>query len=414
MASANTRRSRWLIPLAIIGPGVLTAMAGNDAGGISTFSVAGAEFGYATLWLIPIMTIQLMVVQETVSRMGAVTGKGFAALIREKFGLRASLLAMALLLFSNAATSVSEFAGIAAATEVLGVSRYVTVPIAALVVWLLVVRGSYRNVEKILLSLSAIFVTYLIAMFLAKPDWAEVTRATIIPTFISSRAFVLIVIASIGTTVAPWMQFFQQANVVDKGLTAQDIPKLRIDVIAGTVAAGLIAWAIVVTTGTILHPAGIQVEDAASAALALQPVAGEYATILFAVGLGAASLLAACVLPLTAAYAVCEAFGWERGIDRSWSEAPAFNGIYTFVILFGAAFILIPDLNLIAIMVFSQAVGGILLPFLLIYMVRIANDTRLMGGHTNSPLFNGLSWTTILMVIGLTVALVAMTVTGWG
>ena len=414
MATANTKRMRWLLPLAIIGPGMLTAMAGNDAGGISTFSVAGAEFGYATLWLIPIMTLQLAVVQETVSRMGAVTGKGFAALIREKFGLRASLLAMLLLLFSNAATSVSEFAGIAAATEVLGVSRYVTVPIAALVVWLLVVRGSYRNVEKILLSLSAIFVTYLIAMFLAKPDWAEVTRATVIPTFIPSRAFILIVIASIGTTVAPWMQFFQQANIVDKGLTARDIPKLRLDVIAGTVTAGLIAWAIVVTTGTILHPAGIQVKDAASAALALQPVAGEYATILFAVGLGAASLLAACVLPLTAAYAVCEAFGWERGIDRSWSEAPAFNGIYTFVILFGAAFILIPDLNLIAIMVFSQAVGGILLPFLLIYMVRIANDTRLMGGHTNSPLFNGLSWTTILMVIGLTVALVAMTVTGWG
>ena len=414
MASPNTRRRLWLIPLAIIGPGMLTAMAGNDAGGISTFSVAGAEFGYATLWLIPIMTLQLAVVQETVSRMGAVTGKGFAALIREKFGLRASLLAMSLLLFSNAATSVSEFAGIAAATEVLGVSRYVTVPIAALVVWLLVVRGSYRNVEKILLSLSAIFVTYLVAMFLAKPDWAEVTRATVIPTFIPSRAFILIVIASIGTTVAPWMQFFQQANVVDKGLTARDIPKLRIDVIAGTVAAGLIAWAIVVTTGTILHPAGIRIEDAASAALALEPVAGEYATILFAVGLGAASLLAACVLPLTAAYAVCEAFGWERGIDRSWSEAPAFNGIYTFVILFGAAFILIPDLNLIAIMVFSQAVGGILLPFLLIYMVRIANDRRLMGGHTNSPFFNGLSWTTILMVIGLTVALVAMTLTGWG
>jgi Mn2+/Fe2+ NRAMP family transporter len=408
------RRNRLLILLAIIGPGMLTSMAGNDAGGISTLSVAGADFGYSTLWLIPIMTVLLALVQETVSRMGAVTGKGFAALIRERFGLRPSLLAMVLLLFSNMATSVSEFAGIAAATDIMGVSRFVTVPVAALVVWLLVVRGSYRNVEKILLALSAVFIAYIAAMFLAKPDWGEVSMATVIPTFIPTRSFIVLVIAMIGTTIAPWMQFFQQANVVDKGMSEKDISVLRIDVIAGTVAAGAIAWAIVVTTGTVLHPAGVAIESAAGAALALEPVAGPYATTLFALGLGSASLLAACVLPLTAAYAICEAFGWERGIDRSWSEAPAFNAIYTLVIIFGAGFILIPGLNLISIMVFSQAVGGVLLPILLVYMIKIANDRRIMGRHANGPVYNAFSWATVIVVASLTAALVLMTLLGWG
>ena len=414
MKALSNKRTRLFIYLGAIGPGVLTAMAGNDAGGIGTFSVAGAEFGYATLWLIPIMTLQLAIVQETVSRMGAVTGKGFAALIREKFGLRPSLLAMLLLLFSNLATSVSEFAGIAAATDILGVSRYVAVPIVALVVWLLVVRGSYRRVEKVLLGLAAVFITYIIAMFMAKPDWGDVVSSTIVPTFIPSRQFVLLVIALIGTTVAPWMQFFAQANVVDKGASPEDLKLQKLDVIAGAVAAGVIAWAIVVTTGTVLFPEGIRIEDAASAALALEPAAGQYATALFAIGLFAASLLAACVLPLTAAYAICEAFGWERGIDRSWSEAPAFNSIYTFVIVFGAAFILIPNLDLIAILVFSQAVGGILLPFLLIYMVRIANDRHIMGRHVNSKPHNVLLWVTIIVVIALTATLLVMSATGWG
>jgi Mn2+/Fe2+ NRAMP family transporter len=406
------KRARVLVFLGAIGPGVLTAMAGNDAGGISTFSVAGADFGYATLWLIPIMTLQLAIVQETVSRMGAVSGKGFAALIREKFGLRPSLLAMLLLLMSNLATSVSEFAGIAAATSVIGVSKYISVPIAALVVWLLVVRGSYRNVEKILLGLSAVFVAYIAAMALSNPDWGEVIQATVVPTFIPTQGFILIVIAAIGTTVAPWMQFFQQANVVDKGMSSKDIKGLRLDVIAGAVSAGFIAWAIVVTTGTVLFPEGIPVADAASAALALEPALGQYATALFAIGLFSASLLAACVLPLTAAYAVCEAFGWERGLDRSWSEAPAFNSIYTFVILFGAAFVLIPDLDLILLMVFSQFVGGILLPFLLVYMIKIANDQRIMGRYTNTGLHNVVSWATVMVIVALTLVLIGMSVMG--
>lgn len=410
--SADKKRNRALLMLAAIGPGVLTSMAGNDAGGVSTYSVAGAEFGYKTLWLIPLMTLGLIMVQETATRMGIVTGKGFAALIREKFGLRSSLLAMLMLLFSNMATSVSEFAGIAAATEVMGISRYVTVPVAALVVWLLVVRGSYRNVEKVLLALSAVFLAYIAAVFLAKPDWTEVARATVIPSFEANTGFIVLVIALIGTTIAPWMQFFAQSNVVDKGTGVKDLALSRADVIAGSLAAGLVAWAIVVTTGTTLHPAGVQVSDAAAAAQALTPVAGPYATTLFAIGLGSASLLAACVLPLTAAYAVCEAFGWERGIDRSWSEAPAFNSIYTFVILFGAAFVMFPNLDLIAVMVFSQTIGGILLPFLLIYMIRIANDRRIMGRHVNGPLYNLFSWSTVLIVIALTVALIVLTALG--
>ncbi len=401
-----------MLVLAALGPGVIAASAGNDAGGISTYSVAGAQFGYQMLWLIPIMTLVLIVVQEQATRMGAVTGKGFAALIRERFGIRPTLLAMATLLFSNAATSISEFAGIAAAGEILGVSRFVTVPVAALVVWLLVVRGSYRNVEKVFLALSAIFLTYVAAAWLAKPDWAVVARATVVPSFQPTTAFVLLTIAAIGTTVAPWMQFFAQANVVDKGVTVKDLPLQRVDVIVGTVAAGIIAWCIIVTTGTVLHPEGIVIDSAEHAALALAPVAGRYASVLFAIGLAGASLLAACVLPLTSAYAITEAFGFERGIDRTWSEAPVFNGIYSFVIFFGAAFVLLPNLNLIAIMVFSQAVGGILLPFLLIFMMIIINDRRIMGRHVNGRVYNTIGWTTVVVVIALTVVLLGMQVLG--
>ena len=414
-ATTETRRRMSLIAvLAVIGPGIIAASAGNDAGGISTYSVAGADFGYEMLWLIPIMTLSLVVVQEMAVRMGAVTGKGFAALIRERFGIRPSLFAMSALVISNAATSVSEFAGIASAMEILGVSRYIAVPVAALAVWLLVVRGSYRRVEKIMLALSAVFIAYVVSAFLVGPDWAEVARATVVPSVELSSAFVVLSIAMVGTTIAPWMQFFVQSNVVDKGLTARDLKLQRIDVVSGTVAAGFIAWCIVLTTGTVLHRSGVGIETAADAAGALAPVAGAYATQLFALGLLGASLLAACVLPLTASYAVCEAFGFERGIDRSWAEAPVFNGIYTFVIVFGAAFILIPGLNLISIMVFSQVVGGILLPFLLIYMMIIVNDRRIMGRYVNRRGANALGWATIVVVIALTAALLVMTLLGIG
>jgi Mn2+/Fe2+ NRAMP family transporter len=394
-----------LLILAALGPGIVAASAGNDAGGIATYSVGGASFGYATLWMIFVMTFSLVVVQEMAARMGAVTGKGFAALIREKFGVRPTLFAMVALLVSNAATSVAEFAGIAAGMELFGVSKYVAVPVAAIVVWALVVRGSYRNVEKIFLAMSSVFLAYVVAAFLAKPDWGEVMHATFVPQFIPSVDFVLLVVATIGTTIAPWMQFFVQSNIVDKGVSVKDLTLQRVDVIAGAVSANIVAWFIIVTTGTVLYPRGIEISGAEQAAQALAPVAGPYASMLFAVGLVSASLLAACVLPLTASYAITEAFGWERGIDRTWSEAPAFNAIYTFVIVFGAAFVLIPGAPLITIMVLSQAVNGVLLPFLLIYMIKIINDRRIMGRHVNGRASNTLAWVTVVTVIGLTVVL---------
>ncbi len=408
----QTTRARLMATLTIVGPGVVAASAGNDAGGISTYSVAGARYGYSMLWMVLVMTVSLALVQEMAARMGAVSGKGFAALIRERFGVRLTLFAMVCLLASNAATSVAEFAGIAAAMELFGVSKYIAIPIAATVVWLLVVRGSYRNVEKVLLGLSAVFLAYVIAAFVAGPDWCEVARSTVVPQFLPERGFIVLVIATIGTTIAPWMQFFTQSNMVDKGVTAKELSVQRLDVIGGAVAANIVAWFIIITTATVLHPKGVAITDAAQAAEALVPFAGSYASGLFAIGLLSASMLAACVLPLTAAYAICEAFGWERGIDRSWSEAPAFNGIYTFVIAFGALFILLPKLDLIAIMVFSQLINGVLLPFLLLFMIRIINDRRVMGRHVNGRIHNILAWTTVLVVIALTVALIAMVLLG--
>lgn len=408
----KSRKWRMLPLLAALGPGIIAASAGNDAGGIATYSAAGASYGYATLWMILVMTFSLVVVQEMAARMGAVTGKGFAALIRERFGIRPTLFAMACLLASNAATSVAEFAGIAASLELFGVSRYISVPIAAVVVWLLVVRGSYRNVEKMLLALSSVFFAYVIAAFMAKPDWGEVLHATFVPTFIPTSAFVLIVIATIGTTIAPWMQFFVQSNIVDKGVTVKELVYTRIDVISGAIAANIIAWFIIVTTGTVLYPRGITASSAEKAAQALAPVAGQYAGALFAIGLFGASLLAAFVLPLTASYAITEAFGFERGIDKSWSEAPVFNGIYTFVIFFGALLVLVPKAPLISIMVLSQAVNGVLLPFLLIFMMVIINDRRIMGRHVNGRVYNAIGWTTVVVVIALTVVLLGMQVLG--
>lgn len=412
MAAVETknRRRRLVAALAIVGPGVITAMAGNDAGGVTTYSVAGASFGYSTLWMILVMLFALAVVQEMAVRMGCVTGKGLASLIREKFGVRSTLLAMIALLLSNTATSVAEFAGIAAALELFGISKFVAVPIAAVGVWLLVVRGDFKRVEKVLLGLSAVFGLYVVAAFMAKPDWGEVLTATVVPRFTPSVPFVALVIAAIGTTIAPWMQFFAQSNVVDKGLGLKDLRAQRIDAIAGVVAANLVAWFIIITTATVLNPAGIEITSAEQAAAALAPAAGRYASVLFAIGLFGASLLAASVLPLTAAYAITEAFGWERGIDRTWSEAPAFNAIYTFVIFFGAGLVLIPGVPLIQVMVLSQTIGGILLPFMLIFMVRLINDRRIMGAHVNNRWQNALAWGTIVTVIALTVMLFGMQV----
>jgi len=341
-------------------------------------------------------------------RMGAVTGKGLASLIRERFGVRTTLLAMVALLVSNTATSVAEFAGIAAALELFGISKYVSVPVCALVVWFIVVRGDFSRVEKVLLGLSAVFVLYPIAAIMAKPDWGAIARATVVPQFRADTGFIALVIAAIGTTIAPWMQFFAQSNAVDKGLGVEDLKTQRLDTYAGVIAACIVAWFIIIVTGAVLHPAGIEITSAEQAAAALAPVAGDYASILFAIGLFGASLLAASVLPLTAAYAITEAFGWERGLDHSWSEAPVFNGVYTFVIFVGAALVLIPGAPLISLMVLSQTLGGILLPFLLVFMVRLINDRRVMGVHVNSRLQNVFAYGTIITVVALTAMLFGM------
>nr|WP_278799283.1 divalent metal cation transporter [Adlercreutzia caecimuris] len=409
---AKRAPSRLLLILAAMGPGIITAMAGNDAGGISTYSTAGANFGFGTLWVIPIMCVLLIVVETTAGRMGAVTGKGFAALIRERFGIRLAALAMLALLVGNVATTFSEFAGIASGMEMFGVSKYISVPVAALAVWLLVVGGSYKRVQNVFLALSLVFITYIIAAFLAQPNWAEAAHDTVVPTVVGDVGFISLVIAMIGTTIAPWMMFFTQSNVVEKGLTTKDLFSQRVDAVSGTIAACIVAWFIIVTTGAVLFPAGISIDSAADAAAALAPFAGPYAEALFAVGLIAASFLAACVLPLTTAFVICEAFGWEAGVSFKWREAPTFKSIFTFVIAFSAIVVLLPDVNLLAMMLTAQFVNGVILPILLAFMAIISADKRIMGAYRSRRVSKVLLWATVGMVAALTAVLLVMQVMG--
>ena len=408
------KKSKIMVILAAMGPGIITAMAGNDAGGIATYSQVGALFGYKTLWALPLMCILLVVVQLTASRMGAVTGKGYAALIRERFGIRLTALAMVALLIGNVATIISQFAGIAGGMEMFGVSKYVTVPIAALVVWLLVVGGNYKRVERIFLAISLAFITYVIAAVMAQPDWGQALACTFTPVIMNDTNYSSLIIAMVGTTIAPWMIFNMQSNIVEKGMSVDDALPMRVDAISGTVAACLVAWFIVVTTFAVLYPEGVSIESAADAARALEPFAGPYAQMLFAVGLIGASFLAACVLPLTTAFVICEAFGWEAGVDFTWKEAPMFKGILTFVIIFSALIILIPNINLMSIMLFSQFVCGVILPVLLVFMALISSDKRIMGKYVSGRISRVLIWTTVVVVTLLTVALLVMQVLGIG
>nr|WP_247646006.1 divalent metal cation transporter [Adlercreutzia caecimuris] len=409
---AKRAPSRLLLILAAMGPGIITAMAGNDAGGISTYSTAGANFGFGTLWVIPIMCVLLIVVETTAGRMGAVTGKGFAALIRERFGIRLAAFAMLALLIGNVATTFSEFAGIASGMEMFGVSKYISVPVAALAVWLLVVGGSYKRVQNVFLALSLVFITYIVAAFLAQPNWAEAAHDTVVPTVVGDVGFISLVIAMIGTTIAPWMMFFTQSNVVEKGLTTKDLFSQRVDAVSGTIAACIVAWFIIVTTGAVLFPAGITIDSAADAAAALAPFAGPYAEALFAVGLIAASFLAACVLPLTTAFVICEAFGWEAGVSFKWREAPTFKSIFTFVIAFSAIVVLLPDVNLLAMMLTAQFVNGVILPILLAFMAIISADKRIMGAYRSRRVSKVLLWATVGVVAILTAVLLVMQVMG--
>lgn len=399
--------------LGAMGPGLLAALSGNDAGGIATYSSAGASYGYGTLWMLPVMALLLIVVQETAARCGCVTGKGFASLIREKFGVRKSALAMAALLIANTAVTISEFAGIASGLALFGVPKTISVPLVGLLIWLLTMSGSFRRIEKILLLVSCVFVTYVVAAFLAGPNWGEVALATVTPHIAADPSYVSLLVATIGTTIAPWMIFLAQNNVVDKNADESDIVLQRIDTATGSVIACAIAWFIIITTGAVLFPAGVEVSDAADAALALEPIAGEFATVLFAAGLVAASFLAACVLPGVTSSAICEAFGWERGADRNWSEAPVYRGIISVVIVASAVLVILPGVDLFQIMMSAQVINGVLLPILLVFLVFIASDKHIMGRYKNSRLWNVLTWTTIVLITVLTVVMFALQALGY-
>ena len=398
--------------IAAMGPGMVAALAGADAGGVATYSNAGALFGFNQLWTVPVMCFLLIVAQETAARMGCVTGKGFASLIREQFGVRLSAVAMLALLVSNTTVTLSEFAGIASGLALFGVPVYVSVPVAALAIWLLTMSGSYRRIEKVLLAIACVFVTYIVAGVMVGPDWGDALLHTVVPHVEASPQYLSLLVASVGTAIAPWMLFLAQSNVVEKNARAEDLPYQRVDTVTGAVAASVISWFIILTTGAVLHPAGIAVNGAEDAAAALAPLVGRYAEALFGAGLVGASFLAACVLPGITSSAVCEAFGWERGADRSWAEAPAYRGIITAVIAVSAVVVMVPNVNLFAIMMVAQVINGVLLPVLLVFMVLIASDRHVMGRHVNGRAWNALTWFMIVAVAVLTVIMFVMQAMG--
>ncbi|HKC65177.1 MAG TPA: Nramp family divalent metal transporter [Pyrinomonadaceae bacterium] len=397
------RRKGLIAYLAILGPGMIAANAGNDAGGIATFASVGADLGYSLLWILIPITFALGIVQEMCARMGAVTGKGLADLIRERFGVRWTALVMLALLIANGGVTISEFLGIAAASEIFNIPRYVSVPLAAFMVWWLVVKGSYKRVERVFLVMSLVFLGYIVSAFLAKPAWGEVARSVVRPHLDFSAAFLFTFVAVVGTTISPYMQVFVQSSVVEKGITPDDYKLTRADVWTGTVFSNLIVFFIVVSTAATLHTQTPpqHIETAADAALALKPLAGPYAGMLFAIGLFGASMLAAGVLPLATAYSISEALGFEKGVSRSFREAPIFIGIFTSLVVVGAIVAMMPGLPLIDALLNMQVVNGLLLPVLLIAILRLVNDREVMGEHTNGPIYNIVAWLTAIIISAL-------------
>jgi Mn2+/Fe2+ NRAMP family transporter len=412
-ARVRSRLRRFLPYLVALGPGLLAANAGNDAGGIATYASAGASYGYGLLWAMVLVSIFVGVVQEMGARMGAVTGKGFSDLVRESFSLRTTAFILIALFIANSGIIFSEFIGIALASELFGVSRYISVPLSAGLVWFLIVRGSYGRVEKIFLVLSLAFLAYIGAAFLAHPDWHQVLVETVHPHLRMDAGYLSLLIALIGTTISPYMQLYVQSSVVEKGVTPDEYRYTVFDVIVGTVFSGLVAVFIIVATAATLFPHGLHVDTAADAAKALEPIAGHYAKVLFALGLLGASLLAAGVLPLATTYMMSEALGFERGVSRSWSEAPVFMGMFTGLIVLGAGVALIPGLPLIQVLVGVYVLNGLLLPIELFAMLRLVNDRELMGSHVNGPIYNVIAWAIAILVSLLSPALIVQTVLGW-
>ncbi|PYX77806.1 MAG: Mn transporter [Acidobacteria bacterium] len=397
---------RILLFLAVVGPGFITANVDNDANGIWTYSSAGAQFGYVLLWTIIPTVVALIVIQEMSARMGAVTGKGLSDLIREEFGFRITFFMMIGLILTNFGNIVGEFAGIAGSLELFGLSKYITVPICTVIVWLIVVKGQYKSVEKIFLVASFFYITYLLAGFLARPDWIESLLATVTPpkaVQLRHSNYLYMVIALIGTTIAPWMQFYLQSSIVEKGVTRRQYRTSKLDVISGCVFAVIVAWFIVVACAATLYVHGHHdVRDAADAAQALRPLAGDYAYILFAMGLFNASLFAASILPLSTAYTVCEGLGFESGVGKKFGEAPVFYWLYTILIVAGGGVILYPNLPLVRISILSQVINGIVLPFVLIFMLLLINKKELMSSYVNSRAYNVVAWATTFILIALT------------
>jgi NRAMP (natural resistance-associated macrophage protein)-like metal ion transporter len=392
--------------LAVIGPGIITASVDNDAGGITTYTLAGAHFGYSLLWTLIPITIALIVVQEMCARMGVVTGKGLADLIRENFGIRATILMILGLILANFGNTMAEFAGIAASMEVFGVSKYISVPAGAILVWVLVVKGTYSLVEKIFLIASGFYITYAISGLMAGLDWGLVAQRSIIPEIDPSSAYLIMIIGIVGTTIAPWMQFYIQSAIVEKGVKLTSYKYTKWDVIVGCLVTDIVAFFIIVTCAATIYANGMSVESAKDAALALFPLAGNYSAILFAFGLFNASIFAASILPLATAYTVCEGIGWDSGIDKKFRDAPNFYILYTLLIIVSAAMILVPGAPLIAIMLASQVINGMLLPFVLVFMLFLINNKKLMGAYTNGKLYNIVSWLTTIIMSLLTLILI--------
>jgi len=405
-------RYHLLVFFAVIGPGFITANVDNDAGGIYTYSAAGAKYGYLPLWTLLPITLVLIITQEMCSRMGAVTGKGLSDLIREEFGLRMTFLIMTLLVLANLTNVMAEFAGIASSLELFHVSKYISVPLTAIAVWFLVVKGNYASVEKIFLFACTIYVTYIISGFLVKPDWKEAAIYSVKPKLMLEPDYIYMLIGMVGTTIAPWMQFYLQSAVVEKGVTAKEYAKSRIEVIVGCIMTDVVAFFIIVAcAGAIYSVAPKDIQTAAEAAQALKPF-GQYAFLLFSAGLFNASLFAACILPLSTAYSVCEGLGFEAGLNRPMREAPIFYFLYLLLIVVGAWVVLIPRFPLVQMILLSQVLNGALLPFVLIFMIKLINKPDLMGEWVNPRWFNSVSWVTVVVMIGLTLALVGITLRG--
>src|SRR4051812_34200756 len=398
--------------LAVMGPGLIAGIAGNDAGGITTYSVVGAGSGLSLLWLFPITIVILAIVQEMAARLGVVTGQGLSDLIRDRFGVRWTAFAMLVLLVANIANTVAEFSGAAAALEIFGISRYIVVPIVGVAIWALVLFASYRAVERVFLATALVFLTYIASAVLVRPDWGAVGRALVTPTLELSPAILLLMVALVGTTITPYMQFYLQSAVAEKEIDEEELRLEQVDAVGGAIWTNVIAIFIVVATALTIGVAGGTIESASDAARALEPAAGSLATTLFAIGLFGASVLAATIMPISTAFVICEAFGWESGVGQRFRDAPAFFSIYTFVLALGALIVLIPGLPLLPIILLSQNLQGLLLPVVLVFMVLLVNDRRLMGRHANGRLANLFAWAAVGLVVALDAVLLGVAALG--